>query len=625
MITSVMELGKMQKTRNKDTILSYIDEPDVDKVIAIRFQYQSNNQKNVFTFNQNEEITINNSFIKEQLVLKDILLEDCLASNKNKYLLSKAAANGPNFTPTAKVTKIEITNKNDTLSMKIIGYFKKVLSEFSNILTSQEKSFLEILHQLLTDNEINLKESIIAITKDMPKKVKKLLTIKIIIDDDKEIYIGQFDFMKKIMSNWINQKNSELSVDNKVCSICGQTSPQIYAGNASPYKFYTIDKRGFIRNGFNEKDSWKNFPICPDCTINLKEGKNFIEKNLTFKFYGLSYQLIPTFVIGQDFVRQEIVDYFKSGRKDIKINSHNNKRITNDENEILGILSEENDTLTLNILFLESSGGSSAEKILLLIEDVLPSRLKMLFNAKTHVDNLLKYDDIKFNFGAVRYFFEKSDKNKRERDLDKYFLEITNNVFKGFKLDFYFLLNFMMNKIRFDFNNYNCKIKIAATNALMSLLFFDFLNLIEWRDYKMNDNSLFNAFFSSFGNTFNSYAKRGIFLLGVLSKMLLNKQYKERKSTPFAKNLKSLKLTQQDILGLLPKVQNKFEEYNSFDKGKREIANQISKYLLQAGDKWNMPIDEINFYFASGMNMVKEIAQIVYKDEKEIEEVSKDE
>lgn len=613
----------MQKSSNKDTVLSYIDEPDVDKVIAIRFQYQSSNQKDVFTFKQNEEITINNNFIKEQLVFKDILLEDCLASNKNKYYLSKASANGPNYTPTAKITKIGTSNKNDTLSMKIIGYFKKVLNEFSDILTNQEKTFLETLHKLLTENEIYLKETIIDITKDMPKKVRKLLTLKLIIDDQNEVYIGQFDFIKKIMSYWINQKDTELSISNKVCSICGQPSSLIYDGSVSPYKFYTIDKRGFIRNGFNQKESWKNFPICPDCKINLKEGKNFIEKNLTFKFYGLSYHLIPTFVIGQNFVRKEIIDYFRSEKKEIKINSENKKRITNDENEILGMLSEENDTIILNMLFLKVI--NSAERILLLIEDILPSRLRKLFDAKDYVDNIFKKNDIKFNFGAIRYFFEKSDKNKRERDLDKYFLEITNNVFKGYKIDFYFLLNFMMNKIRFDFNNYNCNIKIAATNALMSLLFFDYLNLIDWRDYEMNDDSLFNAFFSSFGNTFNSYAKRGIFLLGVLSQMLLNKQYKERKSTPFSKNLKSLKLTQQDILGLLPKVQNKFEEYNSFDKGKREIANQICKYLLQAGDKWNMPVDEINFYFASGMNMVKEIAQIVYKDEKEIEEVSKDE
>jgi len=34
------------------------------------------------------------------------------------------------------------------------------------------------------------------------------------------------------------------------------------------------------------------------------------------------------------------------------------------------------------------------------------------------------------------------------------------------------------------------------------------------------------------------------------------------------KNLKGLKLDEEDFIGLLPKVQNKLEEYDSFDKGK---------------------------------------------------------
>jgi CRISPR-associated protein Csh1 len=81
------------------------------------------------------------------------------------------------------------------------------------------------------------------------------------------------------------------------------------------------------------------------------------------------------------------------------------------------------------------------------------------------------------------------------------------------------------------------------------------------------------------------------------------------------KKLKSLKMDDRDIKALLPKVQNKLEEYDSFDKGKRLIATEASKYLLEASEGWRMSVDEINFYFACGMNMYDEIATIAYKKE----------
>jgi CRISPR-associated protein Csh1 len=71
-----------------------------------------------------------------------------------------------------------------------------------------------------------------------------------------------------------------------------------------------------------------------------------------------------------------------------------------------------------------------------------------------------------------------------------------------------------------------------------------------------------------------------------------------------------------DIKGLLAEVQNKLEEYDSFDKGKRQIAEEASKYLLEAGDNWKMSVDEINYYFACGLNLADKIAEIVYAKQK---------
>ncbi len=83
---------------------------------------------------------------------------------------------------------------------------------------------------------------------------------------------------------------------------------------------------------------------------------------------------------------------------------------------------------------------------------------------------------------------------------------------------------------------------------------------------------------------------------------------------PFFKRWKGLKMKEEDIRGLLPKVIEKLNEYNRFDKGKRELAEEISRNLL-AEEKFRLNTDEINFYFACGMALHQEIEEVIYPKE----------
>lgn len=123
----------------------------------------------------------------------------------------------------------------------------------------------------------------------------------------------------------------------------------------------------------------------------------------------------------------------------------------------------------------------------------------------------------------------------------------------------------------------------------------------------------FSLFFEKYGKSFSKPEARGIFLLGSLTELLLRKQHTERGAKPFLKQLQGFRLNEKEIKGLLPKIQNKLEEYKSFDKGKRDIAEAASYYLLEAGNNWKLSNDEINFFLACGMNLMNEIANIVYK------------
>lgn len=336
---------------------------------------------------------------------------------------------------------------------------------------------------------------------------------------------------------------------------------------------------------------------------------------------GIYYYLIPKLIISNpDYA--ELIDIIYDSHKRISLKERITKRITSDNEEILEILSKSKDFLTVNFLFLKGALGGSrdAEKIELLIEDVCPSRIKKIFEAKDYVDRVFNNDSEKgFTFGTIRTFFSKSSEGKKVKDLNKYFLEIVDSVFKGRQIDFSFLLKFYMATIRKEFIN-DGYFMPRVKDALMDTIFFENLGLISFEEVKDMEESIFEEVFKKYGNTFSSPVKRGIFLLGALTQKLLNIQaYKRQGAKPFMKKLKSLKMDQKDIMGLLPEVQDKLEQYDYFDTWRR-LAQESSNYLLvNAGDSWKLSIDEVNFYFACGMNLMEQVTNILYPENKKEE------
>jgi CRISPR-associated protein Csh1 len=377
-----------------------------------------------------------------------------------------------------------------------------------------------------------------------------------------------------------------------------------FYGEQTPYKFYTVDKPGYIC-GLIKSDCWKNFPLCEDCMLILEEGKTYIEKNLNFRFYGLNYYIFPNLMLDNEEAREEVNEILKlSAEKQIKMEDA--KRITDDEEDILDWLKEYKDYLCYDFLFL--SKEQSAERILLTIEDISPSRLRTIFNAKAATDKRFG-DKFPFHFGRIRTFLAKSDESKRNYDLDKYFLEVVNKIFTGLSIEPGFIIQMYMKKIRRDFaslDNDSDRFFYDTRNAIISLDFMRELGVIQFEEDIMEVKVEFEEFFKEYSKTFSMPVDKGIFLLGTLTQDLLDKQRGDRDSMPFYKQLKGLRMAERDIKGLLPKVQNKMEEYEWFTPMRKTIANNISKYLMSSGDNWGLSIDEINFYFSAGMNMKNE-------------------
>lgn len=590
MITAVKEIGELIiKKENKSLVEIVVEDP------AANEKY-----KHVLTIVFERD--------RDGIRYKDVELENYSKAKIMKYLYRRrAGGRSPDFTLTTKLKRKE---PEKTFDNKFLGWFK-ILQEKHYQFDDEQIRFLEGMKAELIKNKDKILEAIKNFINNIERE-EFILTVKI-IDGSNPKYMGDYDIFKYILLNKLKRKALEVSKNNKICAVCKKRKPLVF-GEINTYTFYTLDKPGYIVGGFNEKDAWKNYPVCMKCALDLEEGRKFIEENLSFKFYGLNYYLIPKFIMREDSTIEGVLKILKKTSRKILIERETIKTITNDEEEILDILKNEKDVLTLNFLFLKHQ--SEAERILLLIEDIFPSRIRRIFEAKDYVEKIYEKD---FTFSNIREFFSKSDFKKENLDLDNYFLDITDRIFSERLVDSSFLMHLFMKKIRDNFVNKEYKDYIDSIgSALMVLAFLEYLNLVEMEVENMEER-IFDGLFRKYGPHFETPLKRGLFLLGALTELLLRKQYSERNAKPFMKNLKSLKMTEKDFKGLLPKVQNKLEEYDSFDKGKRVLAQEAAHYLLQAGDNWKMSVDEMNFYYASGMNLVNEISSILYPEKENSE------
>ncbi len=561
-----------------------------------------------------------------EFVYKSIEPEEYSKTKLSNYLYKKGEGpRGTDMTPISMVTDIE-----RTFETKIFSWFKN----YKTIGLDEDINFLVKIGNCLREN----RESILKDLKEKNSKESNIISLKI-----EDSYIGDFPVFRNILierakENFYSKYGKVSKSGNQLCSVCNQRRAEVY-GFVDTYKFYTVDKKGFISGGFQQEDAWKNYPVCLNCALTLEEGRKYLGNSVNFYFYGFNYIVISKFVSEVDEEIKKETFKIIERQQDSKFRQKEINRLTSAENEILKLMSEQKNYLNLNFMFYDAPKGydGAVFNILLYIEDILPSRLKTLFDVKEDVDTIDIFREcmipvfenkkktgekpLDFNFGILRTFFPRVSNN---RTYDKYFLDFVNKIFTNKPIDYNFLMNFIMQKIRDDFIN-DYPTKISTLKGFMLLNYLSTLEIIKLRERREMNNkraeenweifegvasderkgisqkisSFFS--FSSFGDFFDSDAKKVVFLEGVLTQFLLNIQYQERGATPFKVKLKGLNVDEKQVKKLLPEIQNKLEEYGK--NYYRTLESIISKYFVSAGNGWEMSNDETSFYFVLGMNL----------------------
>ena len=392
----------------------------------------------------------------------------------------------------------------------------------------------------------------------------------------------------------------------------------------STYAFYTVDKPGMVAGGFDQSKAWKNYPVCRDCALMLEEGKQWLEKNSRFNFYGFDYLLIPKPLMGEvdEEVYDVLEDYQREGQQ-VSLTGTYEALLDETEDEVFELLAEKPNTFQSNMLIYRAS--QSEFKILRYIEGIYPADLKRLFEAKKKVDagtyigetmvpvweNRKKTGEkpLTFDFGCFWYFL-------KDEKQSKYFLSIVNNVFKGTRVNLQFLMGRIVQQVRkTHVNGYS--ILEPVMRGLCCLLYLDQLGLLGSNESEKMSKKIRDMFpaegssrieaaeriFEEYPRFFRGDPEKAVFTVGVLSQLLMNIQYRNRQATPFRSKLQGLKLDEKKVKALLPEIQNKLEEYKS--NYYRDLETLASEYFIQAQDEWPLSRDEISFYFALGMNLSK--------------------
>ena len=562
------------------------------------YEYENPNPNNKY----NNVIKIKLVCENNEVIYKGLEIEEFSEDKLDLYLYSKGSSRGGDNTPTTRVSKLDIP-------------LKKLLNPIKNM---NMDSFKKVHEFLSADENYDLINS--DIIKNMLSKEGYILTL---ILDNK--WIGQYGEVKdKILSennkSFYEKYETTSKENDKNCYCCKKKKKEVY-GFVNTYNFYTVDKIGFVSGGFDQKKAWKNYPICSECANILEKGKKYIEDKFTDRFSGLSYMVIPKtiFNIEDNDYFEILLEQFENKNK-ISLSEEKGDELLHNEKISLEAISQIENNMMFNIMFFEKDKNSF--KILLNLEEILPSRLKTIFEKKKEIEkreiylNLKaknNYINLKFNFSIFEEFFRKDKSN------NKTFLDAINSVFTDKAISYDFIIKNFCGPIIKPSEYKNSY--FLARESLLILEVLNELNLLknktkgEVREMieRNEKNESFLNFLESHEETFDSDLKRAIFLEGVLTQKLLN-QPEQRNSGAFYSRLNSLKMSEKIVKRVFVEVINKLTEY----KKKHyyfELEKIIATYLTSGNFK-ELSNDEMSYYFVLGMNLV-DVFNVNEEDKKE--------
>jgi CRISPR-associated Csh1 family protein len=409
------------------------------------------------------------------------------------------------------------------------------------------------------------------------------------------------------------------------CSICLRGNMPLL-GYLRPYNFFTVDKIGFYPS-FKNYESWKYFPVCESCGLLIQAGKNFIDRYFDTKIAGHNTKILLR--------AKEIVDTYK---RFADFSSF--KEIAKIEKHLIKTLPQLKTVESYNFLFYKENPNARQFEILLLIPEVLPSRIKKI------VDTI---KEIKEKFEHSNWFdLDKVQKNKGDWriDADFYFLEegigervdfpkieysptkitvlnLIQSVFIEHPISYREIISEISSKLQFVFkqslNFGNDPIFKLAPYVFSGAATIEFLKEVEVMETEVAQMASTQEYperlkevFEKHKTFFDTPQKRACFLVGVLYGKLEGKQTALDKKGASLGWLRSLDLRWEYLTkDLYPRIHHKFKEYDQIGEKEAAFTDEakelfdIASYEFSKCNKEELSREEIPFYFTLGWTTYK--------------------
>jgi len=576
---------------------------------------------------------------KYQCSLKRVDVDKVGKKNFLRYAYRKGSARGGDITMTTKFG--DIAKKFKNFYPNQIELLKKTALAQNFV---EEYQIFLAMEEMLNISAGLLQEDLIETYNSLDKKQQMAAGFSIRLEGLEAFeYPEEFETVQHIIyQNGTEGKSKKYSVKSEgkdqCCSICHEVKTVIH-GFGSPFKYATVDKIGFVSGFFNQKNNWKNYPICSDCALDFENGKNYISEHLSKIFYGKTYFLIPQLMLGKD---KELLSKAINHLSDLDYQPKD--QVMTRENYLMRKIAKSSDgknQFFLNLLFYEENQTTKAIKIKLMLEEILPSRFQQLFEVvpskiqqaeifKGAVSSKKQKLDLTFNFAILRTFFGNQ------------FYDIIQTVFLGKSLSEKVLFDALMNKIRKTYidrgigdigkyqNSYytlflskELKWNTSLMKlAMMTIAYLKELNIISKNkktfdmDVEKNsadtpkekkpafDDEKLKAFIQEHHDFFdleNGY-KAGVFAVGVLVRQVFNLQsYHLDGNTPFEKKLKGYDLNPELLKNVYKEALEKISRYTNAHSylGLRSFINEY--FTLNSHKMGQSSNNELSFYFVAGL------------------------
>lgn len=440
-------------------------------------------------------------------------------------------------------------------------------------------------------------------------------------------YFGEFEKYKNVFNNEAYNKYFKKSYGNskkeeQLCALTGEIS--------TVYGFvdvlgFTVDAESFRRNGFNASHAYKMFPVSEKAIPVLEGSKSILLNKLAASFYGqLKYALVPHFIFLKDKeIGIEVSENFLT-KAALNVDSKEDAgsyAFVNDSESLLQKIIEDDDLKRSDIyyalLFFEQQQAQF--KVYLEINDIVPSRINHVLNAKIEAEERYKHFNSyqtkegriisqRITLYRLREYFRTG-----ENDLQPSYFKLVNSIFTGQPYNDSKLVSLVLNtwkkSFKKHFNQEENTFSKTVKHSLGNLYFLHLIGIFKKQDIMKEQTNLAEkqdafSFIENHPAYFTKEYLKGAFIFGCLVTRLFYNQ----PGKAFMKELNGLSIDKGIVIKKFPKLIAKLRQY---DKEFSDLESAAQRYFA-IND--NATKDEISFSFAMGLVLQKDFDRLNKKD-----------